>query len=58
MQILNLIVKGMSNKQIAESLGIAEPTVKWHVNILLSRLNVSDRTQAAVAALQRGIVEF
>ncbi len=58
LQILNLIVKGMSNRQIAESLGIAEPTVKWHVNILLSRLNVSDRTQAAVAALQRGIVEF
>jgi DNA-binding NarL/FixJ family response regulator len=58
LQILKLIVKGMSNRQIAESLGIAEPTVKWHVNILLSRLNVSDRTQAAVAALQRGIVEF
>ena len=58
LQILNLIVKGMSNKQIAESLGITEPTVKWHVNILLSRLNVSDRTQAAVAALQRGIVVF
>jgi DNA-binding NarL/FixJ family response regulator len=58
MQILNLIVKGMSNRQIAESLGITEPTVKWHVNILLSRLNVSDRTQAAVAALQRGLVEF
>jgi DNA-binding NarL/FixJ family response regulator len=58
LQILKLIVKGMSNRQIAESLGITEPTVKWHVNILLSRLNVSDRTQAAVAALQRGIVEF
>jgi DNA-binding NarL/FixJ family response regulator len=58
LQILNLIVKGMSNRQIAESLGITEATVKWHVNILLSRLNVSDRTQAAVAALQRGIVEF
>ena len=58
LQILNLIVKGMSNRQIATSLGIAEPTVKWHVNILLSRLNVTDRTQAAVAALQRGIVDF
>ena len=58
LQILKLIVKGMSNRQIAESLGITEPTVKWHVNILLSRLNVCDRTQAAVAALQRGIVEF
>jgi two-component system, NarL family, response regulator len=58
LQVLRLIVKGMSNRQIAESLGITEPTVKWHVNIVLSRLNVVDRTQAAVAALQRGIVEF
>ena len=58
LEILKLIVKGMSNKQIGEHLGIAESTVKWHVNIILSRLNVSDRTQAAVAALHRGIVEL
>jgi two-component system, NarL family, response regulator len=58
LQILKLIVKGMSNRQIAESLGITEATVKWHVNILLSRLNVTDRTQAAVTSLRRGIVEF
>jgi DNA-binding NarL/FixJ family response regulator len=57
LDILRLIVKGLSNKQIAENLGITEGTVKWHVNIVLSRLNVSDRTQAAVAALHRGIVE-
>ncbi len=55
--ILRLIVKGLSNRQIAETLGITEGTVKWHVNIILSRLNVGDRTQAAVAALHRGIVE-
>jgi two-component system NarL family response regulator len=58
LQILNLIVKGMSNKQIGDHLGITEATVKWHVNIILSRLNVSDRTQAAVSALDRGIVEL
>lgn len=58
LQVLTLIVKGMSNREIAATLGLAEATVKWHVNILLSRLNVSDRTQAAVAALHRGIVEF
>lgn len=57
LDILRLIVKGLSNRQIAENLGITEGTVKWHVNIVLSRLNVSDRTQAAVAALHRGIVE-
>jgi DNA-binding NarL/FixJ family response regulator len=58
LEILHLIVKGMSNKRIGESLGIAEATVKWHVNMILSRLNVSDRTQAAVTALNRGIVEL
>lgn len=57
LQILRLIVKGLSNKNIADTLGITEGTVKWHVNIILGRLNVSDRTQAAVAALNRGIVE-
>jgi DNA-binding NarL/FixJ family response regulator len=58
MEILQLIFKGMSNKEIASALGITEGTVKWHVNIILSRLNVSDRTQAVVAALHRGIVEL
>jgi two-component system NarL family response regulator len=58
LQILHLIVKGMSNKRIGDSLGITEATVKWHVNMILSRLNVSDRTQAAVTALNRGIVEL
>jgi two-component system, NarL family, response regulator len=54
-EVLNLIVKGLSNKRIAEALGITEGTVKWHVNIILERLGVEDRTQAAVAALQRGL---
>ena len=58
MDILRLIYGGLSNKQIADSLGITEGTVKWHVNIILSRLNVSDRTQAVVAALHRGIMEL
>jgi two-component system NarL family response regulator len=57
-EVLELIVKGMSNKQIADTLGITESTVKWHVNLILARLNVSDRTGAAVAALRRGIIEF
>jgi DNA-binding NarL/FixJ family response regulator len=57
-EILGLIVRGMSNRQIGDALGIAEATVKWHVNLILSRLNVADRTQAAVTALNRGIVEL
>jgi DNA-binding NarL/FixJ family response regulator len=58
LQVLRLIVKGMSNKQIGEELGISQSTVKWHVNIVLARLNVADRTGAAVTALRRGIVEL
>jgi DNA-binding NarL/FixJ family response regulator len=58
LQILGLIVKGMSNRQIGDTLEIAEATVKWHVNIIFSRLNVSHRTQAAVTALSRGLVEM
>jgi two-component system NarL family response regulator len=58
LEVLELIVRGRSNREIGDALGISEATVKWHVNIILSRLNVSDRTQAAVAALQRGIVHL
>ena len=58
MEVLELITKGRSNREIGEDLGISEATVKWHVNIILSRLNVTDRTQATVAALQRGIVHL
>jgi len=46
----------MSNKEIATELEISEATVKTHINSLLSKLNVTDRTQAATAAIQRGIV--
>ena len=58
LQVLELIVKGRSNKEIGDTLGISEATVKWHVNMILSRLDVTDRTQATVAALQRGIVHL
>jgi two-component system, NarL family, response regulator len=58
MDILRLIVKGLSNQEIAGTLNITRGTVKWHVNIILRRLDVSDRTQAVVVAVQRGIVEI
>lgn len=58
LQVLKLIVQGLSNREIAAALGITEGTVKWHVNIILSHLNVNDRTQAAIAAVQRGIVHL
>jgi two-component system, NarL family, response regulator len=57
-QVLALIVRGMPNKQIAFTLGIAEHTVKNHVKNILSKLGVQDRTQAATAAIQRGIIHL
>ena len=54
--VLEQIVRGKSNKDIATELEISEATVKTHINNLLSKLGVTDRTQAATAALQRGIV--
>jgi len=57
-QVLELIVQGLANKQIAYSLSIAEHTVKNHVKSILSKLGVQDRTQAATAAIQRGIIHL
>jgi two-component system NarL family response regulator len=57
-QVLELIVRGLANKQIAYSLNIAEHTVKNHVKNILSKLSVQDRTQAATAAIQRGIIHL
>lgn len=56
MDVLEQIVAGMSNKQIADELGVSEATVKTHINSLLGKLGVTDRTQAATAAIRRGIV--
>jgi DNA-binding NarL/FixJ family response regulator/streptogramin lyase len=54
-EVLSLIVRGESNKEIANELGITEATVKCHVSVILQRLGVNDRTQAVIAALQRGL---
>jgi len=54
----DLSARGLANKQIAYSLGIAEHTVKNHVKSILSKLGVQDRTQAATAAIQRGIIHL
>ncbi|MDQ3685436.1 MAG: LuxR C-terminal-related transcriptional regulator [Acidobacteriota bacterium] len=58
MDVLTLIVKGNSNKQIAGALGLTEGSIKFYVNKILSKLNVEDRTQAVTTALQRGGVHF
>ena len=58
MEVLELIVQGQSNKEIGASLGISEATVKSHINNILSKLGVTDRTQAVTTALQRGLVHL
>lgn len=55
-QVLEKIVQGLSNREIGLQLGVAEVAVKAYVNDLMRKLGVGDRTQAAMAAIQRGIV--
>lgn len=56
LEVLRLIADGLGNKEIAERLEISLSTVKTHVQEILERLRVSDRTQAAVKALRRGLL--
>jgi DNA-binding NarL/FixJ family response regulator len=58
MEILQFVTRGMSNKQIAVELGISHQTVKNHMTSILKKLDVEDRTQAAVYALRRGWVRM
>jgi two-component system, NarL family, response regulator LiaR len=55
-EVLVLIGRGLSNKRIARELGVAEKTVKTHVGHVLAKLDVTDRTQAALYAVREGIV--
>ena len=58
MQVLELIVRGLVNKQIAYSLDLAEYTVKNHVKRILKKLAAQDRTEAATAAIRRGLIHL
>jgi two-component system, NarL family, response regulator len=58
LEVLQLIGQGMSNQEISTALNISESTVKTHVNRILSKLDVKDRTQAAILALKRGIANL
>jgi DNA-binding NarL/FixJ family response regulator len=58
MEVLKLVAKGMFNKEIADKLSISEKTVKNHVSSIFKKINVSDRTQAAVYAIKNNYVDL
>ncbi|HXM93913.1 MAG TPA: response regulator transcription factor [Candidatus Dormibacteraeota bacterium] len=58
LEVLSLVAAGKRNKEIASELSIAEDTVKMHVRNILSKLRVTDRTEAVTIALRRGIIHL
>ncbi len=58
LEVLQALVKGRSNKEIAVALGISEPTVKTHLQNLFTKLGVQDRVGAVIAAIKYGIVHL
>ena len=57
-EVLHLLARGLSNKEIAAQLGVVEGTVKIHITNIFNKLGVSDRTQALIEAIKRGIVQI
>lgn len=57
-EILRMLAKGLTNKQIGRAVNISEHTVRNHVNSIIEKLGVADRTGAATTAIQRGIIEM
>ncbi len=57
-EVLTLVARGLSNKEVADRLGTAGGTVKMHIQNILSKLGASDRTHAVTIALQRGIIRL
>jgi DNA-binding NarL/FixJ family response regulator len=55
MQVLEGLTKGQSNKEIARDLDLAEPTIKLHVKTLYRKIDVNNRTQAALVAREAGL---
>lgn len=58
LEVVRLMVQGLNNYDIGTALNITESTVKFHINRILSKLGVSDRTQAVITALKRGIAKL
>jgi DNA-binding CsgD family transcriptional regulator len=58
LQVAQLLSEGLSNKLIADRLGISDHTAKFHVNGVMTKLGASTRTGAVVEALRRGLIHF
>ncbi len=58
LEVLTLLGRGMSNKEIGVAIGVVESTVKVHVTNILAKLGVADRTQAVLAGVRRGIIHL
>ena len=58
LEVLQMIAKGRSNKEIGDVFGIVEGTVKVHVTNLLEKLHAADRTQAVTTAVKRGLINL
>ena len=57
LEVLQMLARGLTNKEIGNALRISGNTVRNHVNSIIEKLEVSDRTEAATTAIQRGIIE-
>ena len=58
LEVLAQLARGQANKEIADTLGITEYTTKGHLKSILAKLRVADRTQAVIAAVQRGLIHY
>lgn len=58
LEVLRQLASGQANKEIADTLGISEHTTKGHLKSILGKLRVADRTQAVIAAVQRGLIHY
>jgi DNA-binding NarL/FixJ family response regulator len=58
LEVLRLVAKGLSNKEVGAALRLVEGTIKIHLTNILAKLGVSDRTQAILAAVKRGIIQI
>ncbi len=57
-QVLQLVAKGLTNKEIGRAFGISDNTARNHVNSIIEKLGVSDRTEAATIAMRQGLVSM